>query len=78
MAGNLGALPGAEVSIELAAELEHFPFQALDFDFAFVSRSEAAQLFDVFFQAFDFALAVERRYRRNLLLFLRGAHYATL
>ena len=34
MARNLGALPGAEVSVKLPAEFEHFPFQALDLFFA--------------------------------------------
>jgi hypothetical protein len=78
MARNLGALPGAEVSIKLAAEFEHFPFQALDLDFALVGGGEAAQFLDVLFEALDFTLAIKRRRRGALFFFLRSAHYATL
>ena len=76
VAGNLRALPGAQVRVKLAAQFEHFPFQALDFGFALFRGSEAAELLDVFFQALDFALAIDRR--DSLFIFLRSAHYATL
>ena len=60
MPRDLGALPGTEMAVKLAAEFQHFPFQALDLDFAFVGGSQAAEIFDVFFQPLDFALAFER------------------
>jgi hypothetical protein len=76
MPGDLRALPRPEVGVKLAAEFEHFPFQALYFFFALIGRGEAAEFLDVFFEAVDFALAIERR--GCLFIFLRSAHYATL
>jgi hypothetical protein len=75
VAGNLGALPGAEMKVKLAAEFKHFLFQALDFSFIFFGGGKAAEILNVALQALDLALAVDGG---NLLIFFRSAHQATL
>jgi len=68
------------LSIKLAAEFEHFPFQALDLDFA--SRSvggEAAQFLDIFFEALDFTWPIKASFVGDpFFFFCAAAHYATL
>jgi len=79
MARNLGALPGAKVSIKLAAEFEALPFSRRSTSTSLSSvEARRRKFLDVLFEALDFTLALERRRGGALFFLLHSAHYATL
>jgi hypothetical protein len=73
---DLRALPGAEVGVELFAKFDDLVLEALEFRFTLFAAGEVAEIFDIFFQAIDFLLALSRG--RRFPVFARYGHYATI
>src|SRR5450432_1123847 len=74
---NLGALPGAQMGVELAAEFGDLEADALEFGVGGFIAGQLAQVFDVFLQALDFFLAFVRAELGFVLVFILavfGAH----
>ena len=76
MAGDLCALPGTEMGVELFAKFGDLNFEAFEFGFAGVIAGEMAKLLNIFFEAINLFLAFGRDGRFFVLT--KCAHYATI
>src|ERR1700685_4553808 len=72
---NLSTLPGPQMAVKLPAQLSNLPADALELRVGLFVPCELAQLFDIFFQALDFALSIHLR--RCALCFVLGFHHIT-
>src|SRR4029077_13607421 len=75
MPRNLSALPWAQMTVELLAQLSHLLANAFQLRVSLFVASEPSQFLDVLLQAFDFALAIHLGHR--VFWLVRGLHHIT-